>query len=195
MLLLNSVISHSTQVEMPSEEKISYLLKHLLVPLLILLVQANHECQATRTFYECSSQEACRSAKTFPHSSHKGQFRPISFKIPSNLVNGHWQWRQQGPNCPISPAQSPPHPPVNPFSWQQFTCRCLLSQGNSSDIVFSWICKAHRQPHCNLEAKMNISMLLVAPGSVWDERRGGSGWSKIVIHHEHHQHHCQQIFI
>ena len=130
MLLLNSVSSHSTQVEMPSEEKISYLLKHLLVPLLIQLVQANHECPATRTFYECSSQKARRSAKTFPHSSHKGQFRPISFKIPSNLVNGHWQWRQQGPNCPISPAQSPPHPPVNPFSWQQFTCRCLPSQGN-----------------------------------------------------------------
>ena len=90
MLLLNSVSSHSTQVEMPSEEKISYLLKHLLVPLLILLVQANHECQATRTFYECSSQEACRSAKTFPHSSHKGQFRPITIKIPSNLGDGHW---------------------------------------------------------------------------------------------------------
>ena len=98
--LLNSVISHSTQVEMPTGEKISYLLKHLLVPLLIQLVQANYECPATRTFYECSSQKARRSAKTFPHSSHKGQFRPI--KIPSNLVSRHWQWRQQGPNCPIS---------------------------------------------------------------------------------------------
>ena len=143
---------------MPNDEKISHLLKHLNVPLLIQLVQANHECPATRTFYECSSQKARSSAKTFPHSSHKGQFRPISFKIPSNLVNGHWQLRQQGPNWPISPAQSPHHPPVNPFSWQQFTCRCLLSQGNpwAAGIVFPWICKACRQPHCNLETKMNI---------------------------------------
>ena len=65
MLLLNSVSSHSTQVEMPIDGKINYLLKHLLVLLLIQLIQANHECSAARTFYECSSQKASRSAKTF----------------------------------------------------------------------------------------------------------------------------------
>ena len=139
MLLLNSVISHSTQVEMPTDEKISYLLKHLLVPLLIQLVQANHECPATRTFYECSSQKARRSAKTFPHSSHKGQFRPISFKIPSNLVNGHWQWRQQGPNCPISSLSLHPIHLSTPFPGNNSPADVLSVKATHEILILSFL--------------------------------------------------------